>query len=124
RFVGLAVELLQHAMLLDIDVIPRSRSAAARQVRLGEGDEVADLPLQGNVADQAVTGFGIDPGCVSGVRIAVRVAVGDVIQEDEVVAVADDRAGGERGHCAVSLESLSAPARRARSSLLRNSSWR
>ena len=57
---------------------------------------VADFALQRHVADEADIGLGIDPRKVAGVGVAVGIPVGDVEQEDNVVAV------GERGHSGAS----------------------
>ena len=54
---------------------------------LGEFDIVAHLALEADVRDEAVIGFGVEPRQVAGIGVAVRIAVGNVEQQDEVVAV-------------------------------------
>lgn len=53
-------------------------------------DHVAYLPLEAHVRDNAAVGVGIETRQVAGIGIAIRVAVGDFEQEEEVVAVRQD----------------------------------
>ena len=53
---------------------------------------VADLSLQADIRDETVIGLRIKTGKIASVGIAVRIAVGDIEDEDEIIAV------GERGH--------------------------
>ena len=78
--VGELVLLVEHGFLADVDGV-------VGRVGFGELDEVADFALQADVGDDAVAGLGIDAGKVAGIGIAVGVAVGDVEEEGEVVAV-------------------------------------
>ena len=50
-------------------------------------DVVPDFALQRHIRDQALVRFRIQPRHVAGVRVAIRVAVADVEEIDEVVAV-------------------------------------
>src|SRR5918996_819082 len=50
---------------------------------------VPDLALQANVSHQALIGLGIEARQVAGVGITVRIAVRDVEQVDEIVAILD-----------------------------------
>lgn len=54
-------------------------------VAVDQGDRVADLPLDGDVGDQALAGDRVGAGDAAVVRVSVGVAVGGVDEEDEVV---------------------------------------
>src|SRR5258708_16198434 len=89
RLVGLAMAIVEDRALLHID-------AVARLIALGELCIIANLALQRHIADQTFIGFGVHARQVAGVGIAVRIAIGHVEQEDDVVTI------GERGHQEVS----------------------
>src|SRR5690606_19795499 len=59
---------------------------------------VADLALDRDVGHQALAGFHIGARLVAAVRIAIRVAVRDVEEENDVVAAAGVKVRG--GHAA------------------------
>src|SRR6266481_592351 len=89
RFISLAMLLVEYGAFLYIDAI-------ARLVAFRELGVISYLALQRNIADQPLVGLGVHSRHVAGVGIAVRIAVGDVEQENDVEAV------GERGHQAAS----------------------
>ena len=86
--------LVEDRAFLNID---REAAVAA----LGEFRVIANLALEADVGDEALIGLGVEPRQVAGVRVAVRIAVHDVEQENEIVAV------GERGHVGGSFVSVS-----------------
>src|SRR5262249_53156370 len=51
------------------------------------GDKVAHLSFQANVRNQAIAGVPCTPRHVAGVWVAVRVAIGHVEEDQDVVAV-------------------------------------
>lgn len=52
-------------------------------------DIVADLPLEADVGHQTVARLGVDAGHIACIGVAVGVAVLDVEQDDEIIAVLD-----------------------------------
>ena len=75
---------VQRGAVAHVDLVAR--------LGLGEGDVVPDLALQAHVADQTLVGLGVQTRQVAGVRVAVRIAIGHVEQQHELVA-ARQRAG-------------------------------
>jgi hypothetical protein len=71
----------QYSLLLNEDVVAVSSSLAELYV-------VAKLSLQAHVRGDAVTGLRIDPRQIAGIRIAVRIAVLDIEQENGIVFIA------------------------------------
>ena len=51
---------------------------------------VADFPLQAHIRHQAVAGFGVDPGHISGVRVAVGIAVFHIEENHKFIPVLND----------------------------------
>ena len=80
--VSALVGAVQNRLFLDVDV-------ERRPLILHQTNEVAHLALQRDVGHQPVAGLGVQARQVAGVGVAVRIAVLDVEQQDEVVAVGD-----------------------------------
>ncbi len=83
--IGLAVLLVQDGALLHVDI-------EAGGAVLGELNIVAHLALETHVRNKPMIGFGVEPGQIAGIGVAVRVASQYIEQQHEIVAV------GERGH--------------------------
>src|SRR5690606_4981884 len=62
-------------------------------IRFHQRDKVADLALEGDVRHESMSGFRIHPRRIARVRVAVRVTIDYVKQEDEVVAPLDRAVG-------------------------------
>ena len=58
---------------------------------MGKLDVVADLALEADVGDEAEIGFRIEARHVARIGVAVGIAVGDIEQQDEIVAIGDAR---------------------------------
>ena len=86
RDIGLAMLLVEDGAFLDID---RVAGVAA----LGDLGVVADLAFQTDVGDEALVRLGIEARQIAGVRVAIGIAVRDVEQENEIVAM------GQAGSC-------------------------
>ncbi|MNG29245.1 hypothetical protein D3C84_1146410 [compost metagenome] len=78
---------VQHRLFLHVDDIARLGLAVG--IGLFQRHVVADLALEADIRDQPLVGFRIETRQVAGVRVAVRVAVGDIEQIDELVTVGD-----------------------------------
>ena len=80
--IGPLVLLVEDGLLLDVDLV---RGLLA----VSDPDEVADLAFEADVGDEALAGLRVEAGKVACIGVAVGIAVGDVEEVDEVVAVAD-----------------------------------
>ena len=81
--------LVEDRAFLDVDGV-------AGLAPLGDFGVVANLALEADVGDEALVRLGIETRQIAGVGIAVGIAVGDVEQENEIVAM------GKRGHASCS----------------------
>ena len=81
----LGIAAVQGYALLDIDaVIVGIGSVLLQRLYI-----VADLALQADIGYQTVAGLGVDAGHITGIGVAVGVAVLYIEQNDEIVAVLD-----------------------------------
>ena len=79
---------VQDGFLAHVDLVttlPIDGNGLALVVR--QGDKVSDLALERDVSDETMSGLGVQPRKIAGVRIAVRIAVLHVEQQHKVVAV-------------------------------------
>ena len=81
--------LVEDGAFLDVDGV-------AGFAALGDFGVVANLALQTDVGDETLVRLGVEARQIAGVGIAVGIAVGDVEQENEIVAM------GKRGHASYS----------------------
>lgn len=79
---GLGIAAVEGNAVLDVD-------AVAFFVLFQGLDIVADLPLEADVGHQTVARLGVDAGHIACIGVAVGVAVLDVEQDDEIIAVLD-----------------------------------
>ena len=77
--------MIQYALFPDKNIVLFGRRAVWQ--RLNQLHKVAHLALEGDIRHQPVTGFGIETRQIAGIRIAIRVAVADVKDQDKVLAV-------------------------------------
>jgi len=78
-------------------------------------DIVADLALDRDVRNQSLVGLRIEPWQVAGIGVTVRVAVGHVEEENEIVTVLQ---GGHRAVSSVSTASVATSASACLSALV------
>ena len=69
-------------------------------------DEIAHFALEADVGDEAFLRFGLDARHVAAVGVAVRIAVGDIEQIDELVAVLDGGHGRYSWSSGISVVSM------------------
>src|SRR5918994_4343105 len=84
--------------LVERDALVLNVDLEALFVAVGEVNVVADLALDRNIGNETLHGFGVDAGQVAGVRIAVGVAIGDIEEENGVVALGGVGVDGGGGH--------------------------
>ena len=80
--------LVEDGAFLNIDRV-------ARFMALGQFGEIANFALQANVGDETQIGLRVETRQVARVGIAVRVAVGHLEEQYEIVAIGY---GGHPGH--------------------------
>jgi hypothetical protein len=80
--VGALVLPVENRLFLDVDLV-------GRLLAMDDTDVVAHLALDAHIGHQSMPGFGIEPGQVAGIGIAVRIAVLDIEQQHEVIAVVE-----------------------------------
>jgi len=56
-------------------------------------EEIPDFPLQANVSDEASQSVRLESRHVAGVRVSIRIAVGGVKEQCDVVAFGDNGGG-------------------------------
>jgi hypothetical protein len=87
--VGLPMLVVEDGAFLHIDRI-------AGIAALGDFSVVANFALEADIRDQTLVRLGIESRQISGVGVAIGIAVAHVEQEDEIVAM------GKRGHASYS----------------------